>query len=536
MKKLLPRWLAVLALVSLSLAGARAADESVIFGLTNRSILGAALTVDTEYPALHVTGLSELGYMGLSVRLGESESGLFFSPSTRVSLSDDNFMIGHAYGRSAGLTRRLSSVFCKRETWGTYPVTVDFLPLGTVSKTAQVFVDGLLIGEETYTNGTVTVSTSNDSNVGPSVNPFWRNSDGSVGVLLEFTSRPPITLPSGRYVYADRIFIRANNPLFAVDYVSQVDLYGGGGLSEFSALNERLGAFGRPHRALGEVVFTAKTNKLTVAGCHDAGTDGVMIELNNSPSFSAQFQPVALSSNGAMFHISATSSHDHYYYYPLGYLGPVGIENHGGEKKLRADAFSPSETRVEVLDGTNWVGQFDAPVANFAGSFGTNELEIIAAGVAGASGHHAASLYFELREPATLASGLHSLRGNFFRLSRVNPTNDIGTFASFQVLACDVPSFTISGETTATPALLNLAIEHTATNIVVSWPSFGLGSVYFEAAESMTPDSFWESVNAEPFTVERSRVVTRFPFRPAGSGFFRIRSPYAEIYSPYTGN
>ena len=528
-----------MALALLGPSGTWAADESVLFGLTNRSIFGAVLTVDPDYPALHVSELSEFGYKGLSVRLGEAESGLYFSPSTRAEHNDDNFMIGHAYGRVGGLTRRISSVFCKRETWATYPVTVDFLPLGTVSKTAQFFVDGLLIGEETYTNGAVTVSTSNSEYVGPSVNPFWRNTDGSVGVLLEFTTRPPITLPSGRYVYADRIFIRANHPLFTVDYVSQVDIYGGGGLPEFSAINERLGAFGRPHRALGEVVFTAKKNKLTVAGCHDAGTDGVMIELNNNPSFRAQFQPVALSSNGAMFHISATGTHDRYHYYvPADYLGTAGVENHDGEKRLRAElsTFGLWDTRVEVLDGTNWVGQFDQPSSTFAGSFGTNELEIIAAGATGGSGDHSASLFLELREPATLTSGAYALRGNFFRLSRVNPTNDIGTFASFQVLACDVPSFTIVGETTATPPLLTLAIKHTATNIVVSWPAFGLGSVYFEAAESVAPDSFWGSVNAEPFTVERSRIVTRFPFSPAGSGFFRIRSPYAEIYSPYTGN
>lgn len=527
----------MMALALLGPVGTGAADEFVIFGLTNRSIFGSTLTVDTEYPALHVIGLSELGYKGLSVRLGEAESGLYFSPSTRRDLNDDNFMIGHAYGRIGGRTRRISSVFCKRESWGTYPVTVDFLPLGTVSKTAQIFVDGLLIGEETYTHGAVTVSTSNDSNVGPSVNPFWRNPDGSVGVLLEFTTRPPITLPSGRYVYADRIFIRANHPLFAVDYVSHVDIYGGGGLSEFSATGERIGAFGRPHQALGEVVFTAKRNKLTVAGCQDAGTDGVMIELNNNPAFSAQFRPVSLSSNGAMFHISATSTRDRFNYYASSsHLGPVGVENHGGEKRLRADAFSPREARVEVLNGTNWVGQFDAPVANFAGSFGTNELEIIAAGASGASGEHAASLFLELREPATLTAGAHVLRGNIFRLSPVNPTNDIGTFASFQVLACDVPGFSIIGETAAPPPPMTLAIAHTGTNIVVSWPAFGIGSLYYEAAESLGPGSFWGRVNEDSWSVERSRVVTRFPYSPVSSGFFRIWSPYAAIFSPYTGD
>src|SRR5436189_3480121 len=105
-----------------------AAEEITAFGLTNRSINSAAIFLDPEYHDLRVTNLSSLGYKGISVRLGQAESGLFFSPYTRASLQDDNFMIGHAYGRVDGITRRISSVFCRRDGYANYPVTVDFLP------------------------------------------------------------------------------------------------------------------------------------------------------------------------------------------------------------------------------------------------------------------------------------------------------------------------------------------------------------------------------------------------------------------------
>ena len=237
-----------LALVSLQPALATAADEVLIYGLTNRAINGASLSIDEDRAALDVIGLSNLGYNGLSVRLGEAESGLFFSPFTRASIQDDDFMIGHAYGLVGGLQRRISSVFCRRNGFATYPVTIDLTPLGSVRKTVQVFVGDTLIGEESYTSGEITVYSPDGSNVGPRVNPFWRMPDGSIGVLMEFTTVPPIRLPSGRNTYASRVFVRADHPLFQVNHVSRVDIYGGGGLPEFSAVDERLGMFGRASR------------------------------------------------------------------------------------------------------------------------------------------------------------------------------------------------------------------------------------------------------------------------------------------------
>jgi hypothetical protein len=524
-----------ISIAAIPLTRCSAADEVVAFGLTNRSINSAAIFLDPEYRDLRVTDLSTLGYKGVSVRLGQAESGLFFSPYTRASLENNNFMAGHAYGRSAGIERRLVSVFCERTDWATFPVTVDFLPLGTVSKTVQIYVDHILVGEETYTNGSVTVLSSNDSNLGPRVNPFWRMPDGSVGVLLEFTSNPPIYLPSGRTTYASCIFIRANHPLFTVDYVSHVDVYGGGGLPEFSSIDERLGMFGRPHRALGGAVFAARKDMLTVGNCSDAGTDGVFVELNASPAFHAQFEPVSLGSNGALFHVSATGTGIGSYRYGSTFFGPLGIENHDDEKRLRVDApdANPWSARIEVLHDAVLSGSFITTNSGFVGSFGTNNLDIISAGVIGGEGDQLAALSVEFREPVTLTAGDHILHGNIVRISPVNLVDDIATFASFQVLACGVPPFTITNEIAAAMPPVALAIERAGTNVVVSWPAFASYYTYLETTHSLAPGEPWNYDSGQELPFIRSQARTRFPIVHTQDLFFRLHNPYAQIFEPY---
>jgi hypothetical protein len=518
----------------LSLVHCGAADEVVAFGLTNRSINSATIFLDPDYRDLRVTNLSSYGHNGLSVRLGQAESGLFFSPYTRATLENQNFMIGHAFGRSAGFERRLASVHCERSDYATFPVTIDFLPLGTASKTVQIFVDQVLVGEETYTQGAITISTSNDDNLGPRVNPFWRMPDGSVGVLLEFNQNiPPISLPSGRTAYATRLFIRANNPLFTVDYVSRVDIYGGGGLPEFSGLDERLGMFGRPHRALGGAVFTAKKDKLTIDNCADAGTDGVLMELENNPEFRVEFQPLSLASNGALFHVSATGTYNRNYRYGQSrFVGPLGIENYDGEKRLRAEAPGTNawSARVEVLDYGVPSGQFITTDSGFIGSFGTNDLDIISAGIVRGVEDQTATLSVEFREPVTLTAGQHVLRGNIVRISPLSLTHDIATFVSFQVLACGVSPFTITNETAAATPPVVLAIGSSGTNVVVSVPGFASVYSYLEATDTIADESSWHYANGQELPSAGSNVRTRFPIDYPHPGFFRVANYYAQIF------
>src|SRR5207302_2992443 len=126
-----------------------------MFGLTNQSINGASLSALDSRPGLHVDGLSDLGYKGLAINLGEADSGLFFSPQVNGFLNDTNFMLASAFGRISGLDRRICSVSGYRAGYGIYPVSVDFTPLGSLTQTFQVYCDGLLVREETNSIGTV---------------------------------------------------------------------------------------------------------------------------------------------------------------------------------------------------------------------------------------------------------------------------------------------------------------------------------------------------------------------------------------------
>jgi hypothetical protein len=524
-------WIGVVAAGWLGTAGAVSGatnDEVVLYGLTNRSIAGATVVADEETRMLNVGGLSDYGYKGVSVRLGEADSGLFFTPFTRASLENDYFMAGHAFGKVGGIHRRLSTVFCKRKDWAEYPITVDLLPLGSLRKTVFAYVGEQLIAQETYTEGVITVYSSNDSNLGPRANPFWRMPDGSVGVMIELSSTPPVRFPSGRSGYADRIFVRADNPLFDVEYVSRVDVVGGGGLPEFSALDERLGMFGRPHAALGAAVFTAKSGKLKLSGCNDAGTDGVLVELSNDAGFSARLQPVSMASTGSVFHVGATSSRDRYNYYsPAVILGFLGVENHDGEKRFRIDMSQlVEEVRVEAFDDGQPTGALITSSFGFGG-LGTNEVRIVSAGVTGTSGTNTAALHLELEEPARLTLDAGSLRGNFFRVSLVNPTNDVATFSSFQILACGT-AFTISGETVASPTDPVLTIADAGTNVVMTWPARYANYTSLQSIERLVEGGQWDyTSNYELRPASGSRVAATLPKGFINTRFFRLDNYYA---------
>ena len=145
---------------------------------------------------------------------------------------------------------------------------------------------------------------------GERVNPFWRMPDGGVGVLLEAGySYLDAYLPDGRRIYGNRIFFRAENPLFTVEHLTRVDIFAGGpSMNEFVALDERLGVFGRLHRGLGDVIFTAKNTRLKLDGLGGDSDSGVQIETGDVPSFEARVLPAPLGTNGARIELGAVGT------------------------------------------------------------------------------------------------------------------------------------------------------------------------------------------------------------------------------------
>ena len=512
-------WLFALLLWPLT---ARTADTMVVFGLTNQSINGTALSV-LDFGRLHVDALSYLGYKGLSVRLGEAESGLFFKPqvSGYGFLEDTNFMTAHAYGRVSGLDRRICSVFGRRERYGVYPVTVDFTPLAAFAQTFQVYCDGMLVREETNTVGAVIFDTSNDGNLYPRVNPFWRARDGSVGVLIEI-NRSIVTLPGGTRAYGNRVFIKPERSLFIADYVSRVEVFGGGGLPNFEAWGESLGVFNLPHTALGSAVFTAKRRELTVGGLGANPDDGVMVELDGASSYEMRLRPLALPTN-AMVQISALG---------LEFIGPVGLRNTGETVEVFGlfGASSTNRVRIGVFDNGVLVGG----ATNEGGVFGTippGVWRVAACGALPESGSDRSSVYLTLDRPVVFqrASGGAPLTGNQLRFSWQGPGPDNGSFRNFQMQAAGVPSFSITnGVTTPAPAQL-VSIEAAGDQVQVSWP-YGSTYTFLEVGYATNGTYLYSYVPGAQ--VVGSRWQVSLPITANAHQLFRLNS-YCNFLNAY---
>lgn len=501
------------------------AERLVVFGLTNVSINGASLSTLSEGWGLRVEGLSDLGYKGVSVRLGEADAGLFFSPQLQTTPVDNNFMSAQAIGRVGGLEFPVSSVFCRRNGYGTYPTTVDFSGIGSFSKTYRVYCDGALVREETNSNGNVTFYADSVGNLYPRVNPFWRAPDGSVGVLIDFTTS--IVLLPGGYAYGNRVFIKAERPLLPVDHVAQVNIFGGGGLSHFEGWAEWLGMFNLPHQALGSAVFTAKKRILSVDSLGSSGDDGVMVEVDRAATYEMQLKPLALPTNGVVT-IGARGIPD-YYFNGREYLGPVTLQNSNGTV-IVSGVFgheSTNEVRVAVYNNEVLAGY----ATNGNGVLGTllgSNWNIRACGALPNQDTNSSSIYLTFDSPVEFqpAMGLPVL-GNQLRFSWAVPGPDSQIFQNFQLQAANLPGFSITNETTTPPPPASLSIARSSQRVLVSWPLRTGGDVLETASNIKGAYSYTSLPGAQ---LIGSRWLVDVPMEE--QGYFRL-SNYCFLYNEY---
>ena len=520
----------ILLAVALLPLTARALDSAVVFGLTNKSINGANLTL-LDYPAgLHVDNLSDYGFQGLSVRLGEAESGLYFTPQVSGQLNNSNFMAASAYGRFGGSTRRICSVAGGRQSFGTYPVAADFTPLGAATQVFQIFCDGNLIREETNSLGTVIFDTSSYGNLAPRVNPCWRAPDGSIGVLIEINTSL-IKLPHGQ-AFGNRVFIKAVNPLFSVDYVSRVDVFGGGGLPNFETWGEALGIFQHPHAALGGAVFNAKLDELTVQTPGESGEDGVMVELDGASGYEMQLQPLALTGD-ALLQISALGVGANYLYHGREFIGPVKMQNLDGTIQVSASLGSSATNRVRI--GIYNDGAFVGSVTNQGGVCGTipaGDWTITSCGALPDSGSEHSSVFVALDQPVTFQPSDESgpFTGNQLRFSWHDAGPDNACFKNFQVQAAGVPAFVITGGSTTLAPPLQLSIVRLDGVAQVSWPYVDTHS-YLEIGHDVQGTNWFQPAPGYPQVIG-SRWQINQPVFDAGQQFFRLNN-FCNIMNYY---
>lgn len=521
----------VLAAVALLLFGFTAglrADQAVVFGLTNQSINGATVYKDGAFTLLRVENLSDFGTRGVAVQLGQADSGLFFAPYVSAALEDGNFMTAHAYGKVGHLSRRICSVVGRRSAYATYPVAVDFAPLGSLLKTYQIWCNDKLAAEVRHTSGEVIFSTDNNGFLSPRVNPYFRATDGSAGTVIE-VALSPITLPNGRQAYGNKVVVRPEHPLWTVSYVSRMDVYGGGRLPHFQALSQSVGAFSLPHLALGPAHIVAGRGTLALTELGTDGDGGVMVELNEATGNRMSLRPVALSSHSLIK--ASASGRTSYQDYSYGFLGPVGLRHNGETVEVFGEFGGDPSYRVQVSvyrQGER-VGM-SSGAGGTLGALPTNEWKVVASGVRAGSPAAAAALYFTLDRAVafTPIGSTDALVGDELRFSWEQPGPDVGSFQNFQLQASGLPGFTLTNSVVF-PRLDNaLAIERAGTNVTVSWP-YGSGYSYVDTANDVEGGYNYPRAEAR---MRRSRWEMDFPIADLPHQFFRLVD-YCDILNSH---
>ena len=327
MAKQMGFWLAVGVLCTVP--AANGAQTFVAFGLTN-STIGNATYTSNQFLGFHVANLGSDGFDGVSIDLGQADSGVFVSPATDMDPPTGSFMAGSLYGSVNGETNRLICFMrCHEQEDGLHPVAIDFSSLGPTHLTFQAFRFGALVAQTDPQPGPMVVYGDYFTPYYPRVNPFRRMPDGSIGALIEFSELAAISLPGVGDLSADRIFIRADNPTNVVDFASRLDITAR--LPYFRIDDTWLGMFNRAHRALGNAQLRAQSGILRVSNVGTSDEDGLAIELHEAVRFDVRFTPVQLETNDVLTILAMGNTEE-----ASGVLGTARIERTNGSLNLSA--------------------------------------------------------------------------------------------------------------------------------------------------------------------------------------------------------
>lgn len=513
----------------------------IAFGLTNFALHDAAVTASEEGP-LVVSNLGPEGEQGVSVQLGEADSGVFIYPDAPVqdNYSEAWFLLGKAYGKVNGVTNGLiCTMRATKPYYETYPVSVDFSSLGATGLTYQVYRHNVLIAETSTPGPTGSITINSASHLNPRGNPCWREVDGSLGASIDLNVteevyRFSITGPFlGDDLQGDHIFIRPDPATNVVDFVSRMDIFGAA-VDSFSIVNAKLGMFKRPHQALGSAVFTAAAGKLTVSKRTDGGEvnefAGTMVEMRDSFDLDIDLQPLLLDTNGASFQLFASGIIDG----GVQMLGFFGITNQNQGLELSADfsqlyySLDPTNLQPHVLLITVYTnGTMAGTITNSPAervltirrvAAGEPSIPAIIACGSGIDSNSIPSFLCTLDQESTFTDGAGPiLRGNQFRIAPISPERESGLISTFSLGVLNVPSFTIVGETSESQPLLSIA--RSADTVVLSWPIQKQPFILESTASFGTTFS----IVTNDVAFSEGRNVVTIPLDTTGSRFFRLR-------------
>jgi hypothetical protein len=120
------------------------AQTFLLHGLTNVTI-GSAIYGSNYYGENIFYNLTNAND-GVSIHLGEADSGVFVYPVTDGDPPPGSFMAGEVYGSVNGeMDRLICKMRCHEEQDGIHPVQIDFSPLGATQFTYHAFYHGRLV-------------------------------------------------------------------------------------------------------------------------------------------------------------------------------------------------------------------------------------------------------------------------------------------------------------------------------------------------------------------------------------------------------
>lgn len=474
-----------------SSADTRAAEDFTAFGFKHTLLTNTILNTNTSSP-LRVENASRvvecadqecelLDGFGVSVHLGEAQSGLFAYPDDagallEVDIDFSGYLLeGFAHGSVDGVTNRLiSSLSATRAGWGVYVMNADFSPVGATSYTYEVYSDGIRTLFATNQGSCSGLSTYDiEPGTPPRANPFWRLSDG-VGAVIELPGVTRFFLCDGVSGVGERLVIRAEGVTSRVDYVSRVDVLGSDGLPRFAIEDERLGMFGFAHRALGEVTLAAAAGELTLSNFGPHEEQGVMVEVPRAARWVGELRPLTLSNENSVVLLSAagtsSASRDGAFY------GPVGVGRGDELGYLVASFAGLSATGVVVetfLNGTP-TGSLLVPGAGELGTLAATNPTVTRCSAGARDGGAGAWFSFKLAEPTvfTTTDGL-TLMGDEFRMTPDAPAEVVGTLKHVVLQGLGLDRLTLLNETAQfvpVPPLV-MEIQKLGTGATISWPA-----------------------------------------------------------------
>ena len=436
-------------------------DPFRAFGLTNTPIgdtyitfQGGTMRVSPGPVDLAATGavLTDGDY-GVSIQLGEADAGIWAYPYHDGYFGDGNFMVARVFGDvNGGADQPVCTMSAQRQGEGNHVIQMDFSPIGASPLIYQVYANDVLVASATNTSGEAHIHTYSQS--GPRANPFWRLSDGSIAGVVELSEQTWITLPGAEDSggYGDRLIIRGVNPTSPVNFVSRVDVMGGGGLDHFLITGLRLGIFSHAHLAVGPALLNAAGGRLEVTDPDSSGQEyGVAIELDRMSRFDINLTPLELATNASIV-ASAVGTVNHV---PGDFVGYAGVRNSNGVLQAFASllAIEP-EMQIAVYRDSCLVG-----TAIASSSLGVVTLSrrprVIGFGArdSGLANQHppglqaGLSISFDAVTTFRLPSGA-TLDGNEVRFRSQNPAA-IEDITAFNLVASHLGAFSIAGETTA---------------------------------------------------------------------------------------